>query len=169
MLLRRPLGELIPLLRELRYKDLQLKFGQKLVKLKAQADEAEIPAAPVSELPSTGTAEATVRKAMEPIADVSPRAAVSESWREVDHALDDYFERLGLPRPRSYQGMRRVLHEEGGVVNSALTLYEEMRLLRNQAVHARESEIDPKQALEFANLADRVIASLKAAAEQKKN
>ena len=79
--------------------------------------------------------------------------------------MDDYFEQIGLPRPRSYQGMRRILHERGHVADSALTLYQEMRVLRNQAVHAREFELDSSQAIEFAALADRIVASLVSASE----
>lgn len=167
VLLRKPLAELIPLLRELTYKDLHLKFGRKLEELEARANQAAIPQLQQLELAQSPEPRRvpSIREAVAPLAEASPRAAVSEAWRHVEHALDDYFDHLGKPRPRSYHGMRRVLHEEGHRVEGALTLYHDMRGLRNQAVHAREFELDPSQALEFAALADRIVASLKAAAD----
>jgi len=169
IILRNPLAKLIPLLRELTYKDFQLKFGHKLEELGAQADEAEIPQAPIPQLPEPPESGRirSVRAAVTPIAEVSARAAVSEAWRQVEYALSDYFEQLDQPRPPSYQGMRRVLRNEGHLVGSALTLYREMQLLRNKAVHSREFELGQAQALEFASLADRIIATLDAAAKEK--
>ena len=59
MLLRKPLTELIPLLRELSYKDLHLKFGQKLVELEARADMA-------AHAPSSGISVAAFDRAAIP-------------------------------------------------------------------------------------------------------
>ncbi len=49
VLLRTPLGQLIPTLRLLRYRDLSLEFGKKLEQLEATADQVRLPAAGVEQ------------------------------------------------------------------------------------------------------------------------
>ena len=43
-----------------------------------------------------------------------------------------------------------------------MSLFEDLRVLRNRAVHARDFEIDSERALEFARLAERLVAALEA-------
>ena len=58
--------------------------------------------------------------------------------------------------------MLRVLRTQGGVPRAAMSLFEDLRVLRNRAVHARDFEIDVERALEFARLAERLVAALEA-------
>ncbi len=43
-----------------------------------------------------------------------------------------------------------------------MTPLEDLRVLRNRAVHVRDFEIDSERALEFAWLAERLVAALEA-------
>jgi len=149
-------------MRSLKFKDFEIDFGRRLEELEAEADEAELPSIPP---PTTEATEEPKRETdywetIEGLSEVSPRAAISEAWRRVEWAIDDYFRRLGLEGPRSYQGMLRALRAQERPIPPAMILFQELRVLRNRAVHARDFDIDPLRAIEFAQLADRIVASL---------
>ena len=160
--LRKPIAEIVPLMRSLKFKDFEIDFGRRLEELEAEADEAELPSIPppTTEAPGEPRRETDYWETIEGLSEVSPRAAISEAWRRVEWAIDDHFRRLGLERPRSYQGMLRALRAQERPIPPAMTLFQELRVLRNRAVHARDFDIDPQRAIEFAQLADRIVASI---------
>ena len=162
VLLRKPIAGLIPLMRSLKFKDFEIDFGPRLEELEAKADEAKLPSIPppTTEAPEEPKRETDYWETIEGLSEVSPRAAISEAWRRVEWAIDDYFRRLGMEGPRSYQGMLRALRAQERPIPPAMTLFQELRVLRNRAVHARDFDIDPRHAIEFAQLADRIVASL---------
>ena len=129
--------------------------------LEEKADQAALPTIePSAETRPTPSPETGYWETIERLSEVSPRAAIAEAWRRVEWALDDNVQRRGLKRTPSYQGMLRVLHSQGGVPIAAMSLFEDLRVLRNRAVHARDFEIDSEKALEFARLAERLVAAL---------
>lgn len=163
VLLRKPIAGLIPLMRSLKFKDFEIDFSRRLEELEAEADEAELQSIPppTTEAPEEPKRETDYWETIEGLSEVSPRAAISEAWRRVEWAIDDYFRRLGMEGPRSYQGMLRALRAQERPIPPAITLlFQELRVLRNRAVHARDFDIDPRRAIEFAQLADRIVASL---------
>lgn len=162
ILLRKPIAELIPLMRNFRFKGLEIDFGRRLEELKAEADQAELPAIPppTTEPATEVSPETDYWETIERLSEVSPRAAITEAWRRVEWALDNYFRRLGQERPPSYQGMLRALRTQGRPIPAAMSLFQELRVLRNRAVHARDFDIDSQRAIEFAQLAERIVASL---------
>lgn len=162
ILLRKPIAELIPLMRNLRYKGLKIDFGRRLEELEAEADQAELPSIPppTTEAPEELGPATEYWETVERLSEVSPRAAIAEAWRRVELALDDYFRRLGQERPRSYQGTLLALRDQNRLIPPAMSLFQELRVLRNRAVHARDFDIDSQQAIEFAQLAERIVASL---------
>jgi len=160
-LLRKPLAQLILLVRELKYKGLEIDFGERLEQLEEQADRDSLPSIqPVAEMGQAPSPEVRYWETIERLTEISPRAAIAEAWRRVEWALEDYFRRLGLQRPSSYQGMLRVLRSLERVPRGAMSLFEDLRVLRNRAVHARDFDLDSQTAVEFARLAERLIASL---------
>lgn len=164
ILLRKPIAELIPLMRNLRFKDLEIDFGRRLEELGAEADEAELPSIPppTTEPPAEVGAGEDYWETIERLSEVSPRAAIAEAWRRVEWALDEYFRRLGQERPPSYQGMLRAFRTQGRPIPPAMILFQELRVLRNRAVHARDFDLGAQRAIEFAQLAERIVASLEA-------
>jgi hypothetical protein len=162
-LLRKPLAQLIPLLRGLKYKGLEIDFGKRLEQLEEQADMASLPSIqPDAEMGQAPSPEVRYWETIELLSEVSPRSAIAEAWLRVEWALEDYFRRLGVERPQSYQGMLRVLRSRGQVPRAAFSLFEDLRVLRNRAVHARDFDLDSQRALEFARLAERLVAALEA-------
>ena len=160
-LFRRPIIKLIPTLRSARYKDLELQFGKRLDELGSQAEKAELPepeARPawVYESPD----EWTFRDYIERLAPISPRVAIAEAWRRVELALRDAASRRGQRIPGDVMTLSRQLESGGILPRDAASLVRDLRPLRNQAIHAHELDLDPEQAIEFAALAERIIASI---------
>ena len=154
LVLRRPLLNLLPLLQQLRVKGIELEFGRRVEVLAADA---------AAELPPAGGAGSTLPPLRPPVAqlaEVSPRAAVLESWLEVRGAAVDALRRRGVPyRSREVEsplGLRRALEEAGILDAPTLGVFDELRNLRNAAAHAPAFSIDPGSALDYARLASRL-------------
>jgi hypothetical protein len=158
LVLRRPLLNLLPLLQQLRVKGIELEFGRRV----------EVLAADAAELPAAGGAAGAlppVRPPVAQLAEVSPRAAVLESWLEVRAAAVDALRRRGVPyRSRDVEsplGLRRALEGAGILDAPTLGVFDELRNLRNAAAHAPAFSIDPGSALDYARLAGRLAEHVK--------
>lgn len=159
--LRKPVENLATALRSAKIKDIELSFENKLAELECKAEVAKLPEpgeppAWVSEDPSKWTFGDYIER----LAIVSPRAAISEAWRHVETALREALRRIGRPLPRRTIDAARLLHEDGRLPQDAVSLVDDLRALRNQAVHAGEMDIDSQRAVEFGRLAERLIASI---------
>ncbi|MDH4245628.1 MAG: hypothetical protein OEV38_17950 [Nitrospira sp.] len=160
--LRKPLATLVTALRSARFKDLELSFSKKLDELEGKAEQAKLPApgtrpAWVYENPD----DWTFGDYIERLAPISPRAAISEAWRHVELALKAAATRSGGKPPTRTTDSAQSLQQEGLLPRDAASLVEDLRALRNRAVHADDFDIDPERAIEFARLAERVIASIR--------
>jgi len=160
--LRKPLLRLAGSLRSAKYKNVELEWGQKLEQLEGKADQAKLPEpgerpAWVYESPD----DWTFGDYIERLAPISPRAAISEAWRHVETALKEAGRRIGNASPRHSYQLARFLQEQNRLPRDAAALVEDLRGLRNQAVHSDDADISPERAIEFGRLAERVIASLR--------
>lgn len=161
VLLRDPLTRLLPTLRSAKYKDLEFQFGEKLGELGDVATQAKLPE---RELPADWVYrdpdEFTFRHYIERLAPISPRAAIAEAWRGVEVAFTDAAQREGIPEGRPLTQIVRGLEARGSLPRDALPLVDDLRILRNRAVHAEDFEPEPAQAVEFGHLAERLMASV---------
>jgi hypothetical protein len=165
LMMRRPLAELLPGIHRLRYKDLEVDFGKKLEKIEAVMDTVE-GAAPKGELPAEVQPEPlpkTRAELLDKLAELSPNAAILESWRSVERTLDFYFESRGIKRPTSGQAILGHLDYDPNFPRKLVSAYQELRLLRNRAAHDREN-LTAEHAKEFSALADRLTLALVQAA-----
>lgn len=160
--LRKPLTTLVTALRSAKFKDLEFGFGKKLDELEGKAEQAKLPApgtrpAWVYENPD----DWTFGDYIERLAPISPRAAISEAWRHVELALKAAATRTGDKPPTRSTDLALLLQREDVLPRDAASLVADLRALRNRAVHADDFDIDPERAIEFARLAERVIASIR--------
>jgi hypothetical protein len=165
-MLRRPIVELLPGLRRLKYKDLEVDFGKELEKIEAVMDTVEEKTKPKGELPIEVQPEPlpkTRTELLEKLAELSPNAAVLESWRNVERTLDFYFSSRGIERPRSGQAILGHLGYDPNFPPQLVSAYQELRLLRNRAAHDQEN-LTAEHAREFSVLADRLTFALMQAA-----
>ncbi len=151
VLLRKPLAGLIPLLQRLKYKDLELEFGERLEVLEAELLE---------ELPAPQDAIGPPQSRVLELATVSPRAAVLESWRGVEQATQELAKRhqIALPREKARNPFQviRALERAEVIDSSTSSAIHELRSLRNEAAHAPEFAFDRESVLSYDNLARRV-------------
>jgi hypothetical protein len=161
VILRGPLRALLPLLQRLKYKDLELDFGQQVRELNAEV-AAELPAPGAAALPPIGGDPVIAR-----LAETSPRAAVLEAWRAVEAAALLAARRLGgeVFRDKAFT-LHAIRFLEGldGLDSAIVSLLRDLRGLRNQAAHAPEFALSPGSALEYAAAADRVASYLRGVA-----
>jgi hypothetical protein len=151
LILRRPLAGLIPLLHKLKYKDLELEFGRGVEEVKAEV-LAELPTSPTPKALSAGASAVLVK-----LAEMSPRAAVTEAWRQVEGALIEAAKRKGVDLPPRQVALPiyvlRALQAKGALDPGKVAIFNDLRALRNSAAHAPEFALSQESALEYAALA----------------
>lgn len=150
ILLRKPLAALIPLLRRLKYKDLELEFAQEVRELREKADASLRPlAAPPTRVPEEDS--------LLDLAAVSPRSAVVEAWRLVESSARRAIEARGAlsEGTRSLTGpqLTRALGRAEVLDEPTRSVIDRLRMLRNQAVHAEDFSVDEASAREYTQLA----------------
>ena len=152
--IRRPLLDLIPLLRRLRYKGIELDFDRQIQELAVELRQ-ELPAGFGVE----GTGEPFIEHMVE-LSQLSPRAVVPESWLRLEYAAMQASKRHGLELTSRELKTPLLLGEaleNAGILNErTLAIYHRLRNLRNAAAHASDFSFDPDSALEYADLALRL-------------
>jgi len=150
---------LLPRLRELKYRDVQLSFAEVLRVASEEALEtiparAALPAAPASD---------TDRIAR--LLELSPRAAVLEAFVPVQTALTalarSHGIRVGKADFYSASALADTLAAAGIMSEGQRALFGSLRRLRNAAAHAPEFAEPPESVREYIDLASRLAASLR--------
>lgn len=158
---RSRLNDLFEKLNNVKFKDVEVSFDRRL-------DRAKESMAALPESQSQGELPAellppplpkTEKELIARIADLSPSAAVMESWRLVEQALDFYCKQHGLKQPVSNQTLMNFLKEDPYFSDGLLSAFQELRMLRNNAAHSKAS-ISKESALEFAELSEKLASEL---------
>lgn len=168
VLLRRPLREFIRdlgrRLRIIKFPGGEAEFSQELAEIKEAADVANLPPAvglPTGESPSLRAEEDMNQWAR--LAELSPRAAISEAWRLVENAMRETAKGLDIPQSdtRSTIALIRALGKHQALDAETAAIISDLRGIRNTAVHGVEPEISRSDAIEYVSLARRIIAALR--------
>lgn len=158
LILRRPLSELFPLVRSLRFQGIELDFGRQV---QALANEAHSELTRLRGILDSGEAE---RAQWVEMAQVSPRAAVLESWIQLEKAAIEACRRhdLNLKSVELHSPivLGKALEEAGILEGNTPMIYHQLRNLRNTAAHASEFSFTPDSAIEYADLAARLTEYL---------
>ena len=158
MLLRKPLYGLLPLLQKLKYKEIEVEFTRRVEEVSAEVVQ-ELPA-PVPPVPLGGDDSESVAR----LAEISPRAAVLESWRSVEAAALEAARRLGGDKFRdktlTFHAIR-FLEQHPSLDRGVIGLLRELRALRNDAAHAPDFALSKASALEYGVSCNRVVAYLR--------
>lgn len=158
-LLRKPIRELVPLLTRLKYKDFEVEFGRHMAELKAEASEELPPREPVA----AGVGE---EGALNELAKLSPRAAITEAWRQVEVAALQAARRSDISLSPTEVTTTRVIRslEQCRLIDAGkIALLHDLRGLRNQAAHAPDFAISTEAALDYIQLARRMREYLETA------
>ena len=158
LILRRPLIALIPLLRSLKYGDLEIDFEKGLA-------EAELAAG--VELPTKDiqAPKNTIRSELADMALTSPQAAAIEAWRRVENALVTLARSRQIDVAPAVWAMPLVLSAfmlgDGVITQSQHELVLRLKNLRDRAVHTVKFQLSAEEAIRYIDLANRLETTLK--------
>jgi hypothetical protein len=148
ILLRAEIRSLIPLVKKLKAGPLEAEFERQVSELRSIVDTA----------PLLGPSPMTERLVIaEKLAEVNPRSAILEAWREIEstarRVLKERFPELTESQLRSTREVIRLLREKDLVSLEESSQLNEMRFLRNQAVHVESFQPNHEAAINFIQLA----------------
>lgn len=155
--LKSPLLNLIRDIRRFRYGKFEAVFGKEVRRLEQRADEAE--------LPSVGRMEEELQperaSSLYRLAETSPRAAIIEAWLLVEDALREVAMRLGLDVPSRAPAIQvlGMLERRRLAPQKLLSISDELRYLRNIAVHESDFDIGTDKVINYINLSLRTAGA----------
>lgn len=151
VMLKKPISELIPLLRKLKYKELEMEFRDGVSELKVAAIESDLSVSVAS--PAVQNEESRLVK----LANISPRAAIMEAWIHVENAaielVSSFYNQDPSDTLKNYSKLGEYLLDVKVIDSKQLEFFNKLRQLRNKAAHAEElslNESDAKAYVEFA-------------------
>jgi hypothetical protein len=131
----------------------KISWGDASIDLAEKLDDAEAASKEIAE-------EIVVREPAVPddrfskLVEISPSAAILDSWQRIERLLNERFvdEFLSGKRPISAHAVFRKLHREGKINSSTFNLLRELQQVRNIAVHEGEQGVTPTDAFRFYNM-----------------
>ncbi len=167
ILLRNPLRELIRdlgrRLHSIKFPGGEAEFSQELAEIREAADEANLPpveAVPIGE-PLLLRVEGDVSQWAR-LAELSPTAAITEVWRQVENAMREAARRFEIPESETHSAIAliRALGKRQALSAETIAIVSDLRGIRNTAAHGMKVEISQSDAIEYISLARRIIAAL---------
>ncbi|MFK5913250.1 MAG: hypothetical protein QM484_02670 [Woeseiaceae bacterium] len=145
-LMRNPLKNLLPHIDKVKYKDFELYFKKQLEQV-----EEEIRKDQVIEVKLPSSNPEIIR-----LIDVSPSAAIIESWKKLELAAINKVKQLA-PKDVKYRNPEKrpidYLEYTGALIPSSVRAIRELRNLRNQSVHSDDIVVSKDMAKEFSSVA----------------
>jgi len=142
IMFRPSLGKLVPLLERVKYKDLEFLFRGQLAEIGESLSTEQPTSDKIAELKA--------------LAEISPRSAIMETWREIESAARAKVGELGSLAEMNLRRSRsalRYLEYTGALTPRTKNALRQLRLLRDQAAHASEFALTSDVALEYATFA----------------
>lgn len=149
MLLRKPLGELVPLLKKLKFREFEAEFGEEVKKLEKEAERV---------LPTADTQTVTATDADDTLVIGDPRASVITSAIQLEHAGREALKRngTGLESGASRNIIGVTLALNGILSDEQSRLFNDALLLGDAVADNREV-VDYEQALKYVRIVRRLI------------
>lgn len=154
LLFRSQIARVILSISRLRYRDLEVEFGRDLREAEHRAEEVQLSSPQALRQISEPTFPTSSYDRLSDLATISPRAAVMEAWLRVEAVADEAARVLEI-EPRARRPGREVvvrLVKQNRLPQSAINLYDSLRKMRNNAVHATEFEINTEDAARYIDL-----------------
>jgi hypothetical protein len=152
LVLRRQITSLLPFVRRVKAGPLEAEFEREVRELRTSAD------ATTSSQPPT---KPSWQEELERLAQVNPRSAIMEAWRQTESALIRTLQAKDPSlRDRDVSSTREVLRflgERGAATPEDVAMLNQMRFLRNQAVHVESFQPTYDAAMNFVRLAGEII------------
>ncbi|MGY2361502.1 DUF4145 domain-containing protein [Pseudomonas azotoformans] len=156
ILMRAPLGKLLPLIRTLKYKDLQIDIGEQLEAVREKVGaEGEAPDVASEEPPLS----------FKKLAQADPRAAILSAWIPVEIELNEIAKKIHVETRRGAMDLIGVLRRHGILDRLTSETLDQLRRIRNTAVHVTEESVSFDDAIHMAEMCLWVNAQLKRISE----
>jgi hypothetical protein len=139
--LRKELPTILRSLRKLKFKDVEMEFGEAAIALAVETRRVMPP--PKLDLEVIGESGNSAADRLDAIAELSPRAAILEAWLIVEASAADLIQKKGPSSLNSTPGPLRI--KQGLRRAEVLTppqeeAFEHLRRLRNEAVHVPDAQ-----------------------------
>ncbi|PYR93583.1 MAG: hypothetical protein DMF84_09280 [Acidobacteria bacterium] len=157
LLVRKIIASLVPLVRTLKYSDIEVSFGREVTETRNAADAAAIK--PVSETSRPQRWDDLIR-----LASVRPRSAIRNAWRHIEETLAREAKARNLQIADGVWSMPMVLGSillNAGVISDAqYSLLNRLRRLVTEAERAPVDSLSADDAADFVTLALRLAESI---------
>lgn len=161
LMLKKPITELIPLLRKLKYKELEMEFSEAVAELKAEV------AASTSNLDIPTISKSPLQNRLLQLVNFSTRAAIMEAWLEVETAATAVASSFWNEPPndavRNDPRLGEYLLQCKVIDTKQLETFNKLKQLRNKAAHAEELNLSEADARSYVELATILAAHIRAA------
>ena len=163
LIFKKELSKLISKLSNVKYREFEANFSNKLQDAEDKLKEIKRP--DVKDIPEAleqSKIEETDYDRIMRIAEISPRAAISEAWSEVEIAAKTAARQseLHVDKPESVRNIVKAFIKNGVFNEMNLQAFEELRVLRNRAVHTPEFYIQEDETEKYIDLALRLAFEL---------
>lgn len=160
LILRQEIRSLLPHIKKIKAGPVEAEFEREINEIKATA-EAQL------ELGQDRAGTAEYQKLLQ-LVQINPRSAILEAWRDVEISSIRVVQNKALYvrecESHSPLAIIRVLNKERILSEEDVSLYYELRMLRNQAAHAEEFSPTHAAALNYVALANGLKMTLDEAA-----
>jgi hypothetical protein len=143
VLLRKELPTIAKSLRKLKIKGVELEFGAATKAVATEVKDAVPPTTANARL--LGHSKDETLQKLKAVSDVAPRAAILEAWLQVEAAAAELIRQSGVPTA-SLGGpmrLRDMLLRIEALNPKQIAVFEDLRKLRNHAVHVPEAQFTP--------------------------
>jgi len=151
--------KIIPKLFVLKYKDFEMKFNNQLNAIEKKADDLNIFVTDdIAVSDDTSVKEETELERLLRISEFSPRAAIAESWIEVEKAVRTAARKsdLQIKNRESLKSIARALMSKGILNQNTFSIFNELRHFRNEAAHVPDFMLTHKESEKYIDLALRL-------------
>ncbi|MBI2361382.1 MAG: hypothetical protein HYV04_21145 [Deltaproteobacteria bacterium] len=157
LLLRREIRNLLPFLKRLKAGPVEAEFDREVQEIKSGV-ETQLPS-----IPPSVTTSPEQQKLLQ-LAEVNPRSAIIEAWRGLEFAarklLESQDPSLTLPEFQPPIALRRALNRLEVLTRDEMGLFNDLRSLRNQAVHQDNFAPSYESVLNYIDLAVRLRSAI---------
>lgn len=141
LIIRKELPAIARSLRKLKFKDVELEFGEAAKAVASAAKDAVPPSSPDVRL--AGQPKEEMAQRLSSIAELAPRAAILEAWLQVEAAAVDVVRKRTSTSLTSMPGPMRLrdsLVRAEVLSSKQVAIFENLRTLRNEAVHFPDAQ-----------------------------
>jgi hypothetical protein len=159
-LLRKPITQLLPNTRRLKYKELEMEFSKEIAELKADAKH-EIAAQGPDQLKLTSSDKSRLLS----LVSYSTRAAIIEAWVQLETAAAAcaaaFWNSSDSSVFKNYAQLGEYLLQCRAITPNQLEIFNKLRELRNKAAHTEELNLSENDARVYVELAAELTAHIR--------